>query len=248
MLPGCLSRSQRSGLITLLYKKGDRLEMKNWWPITLLCVDYKIASKALASCLLHVLPSIISPDQSCGVRGHNPAVNNRLLHDVISIINHHGLGTTVLSLDQEKAFNRVDWAYLLRVLDRMNFGDSFRQRASILHQDFFQCFVSCGVRQGCPLSPLPYIIIAETLACAICADPLIDGFSLPGNRLVKIRQYADDTTIFVMSDQALVRVFAVFHRYELPSGAKLNLTKVPWTAGRFMGFSHESSSRVGLVC
>ena len=40
---GRLSASQRSGLVTLLYKRGDRSEMKNWRPITLLCVDYKIA-------------------------------------------------------------------------------------------------------------------------------------------------------------------------------------------------------------
>ena len=43
---GHLSSSQHSGLITL-YKCGDRLEMKNWQPITLLCVDYKIAAKVL---------------------------------------------------------------------------------------------------------------------------------------------------------------------------------------------------------
>ena len=49
---GRLSASQRSGLITLLFKRGDRLEMKNWRPITLLCVDYKIASKAIANRLL----------------------------------------------------------------------------------------------------------------------------------------------------------------------------------------------------
>ena len=113
--------------------------MKNRRPITLLCVNYKIASKAPANHLLHVLPSIISPDQSCGVRGRNPAVNNRLLHDVISDINHRGLGGAVLSLDQEKAFDRVDWSYLLWILDGMNFGDSFHQWVSILHQDFFQC-------------------------------------------------------------------------------------------------------------
>ena len=53
---GCLSLSQRSRLITLLYKCGDRLEMKNWRPITLLCVDYKIAAKAIANRLLQVIP------------------------------------------------------------------------------------------------------------------------------------------------------------------------------------------------
>ena len=233
---GRLSSSQRSGLITLLYKRGDRLEMKNWRPITLLCVDYKIAAKAIANRLLQVLPSIIHPDQSCGVRGRNPVVNNRLMQDIVDDINNRGLGGAVLSLDQEKAFDRVDWSFLLRVLATMNFGSSFQQWVRLFYSrissrilvngeqsDSF--FVSRGVRQGCPLSPLLYVIMAETIASAIQNCAAIDGFSLPGQHRVKICQYADDTTIFVLSDSALMAVFSLFRRYELASGAELNVTK-----------------------
>ena len=46
---GKLPLSQRSALITLLYKKGDRLETKNWRPISPLCADYKILSKVLTN-------------------------------------------------------------------------------------------------------------------------------------------------------------------------------------------------------
>lgn len=84
---GRLSLSQHSGLITLLYKQGDRLEMKNWRPITLLCVDYKIAAKAIANCLLQVLPSVIHSDQTCGIRSRTSIVNSRLLQDIITDIN-----------------------------------------------------------------------------------------------------------------------------------------------------------------
>ena len=233
---GCLSSSQRSGLITLLYKRGDRLEMKNWRPTTLLCVDYKIAAKAIANRLLQVLPSIIHSDQSCGVRGRNPVVNNRLMQDIVSDINSRGLGGAVLSLDQEKAFDRVDWSFLLRVLSTMNFGASFRQWILLFYTRITssvlingQCspafFVTRGVRQGCPLSPLLYVIMVETIASAIRNDPVIDGFSFPGDRRVKLCQYADDTSVFVMSDAALLQVFSLFRRYELASGAKLNITK-----------------------
>ena len=169
---GRLSSSQRSGLITLLYKRGDRLEMKNWRPITLLCVDYKIAAKAIANRLLQVLPSIIHPDQSCGVRGRNPVVNNRLMQDDI---NNCGLGRAVLSLAQEKAFDRVDWSFLLHVLATMHFSPSFQQWVRLFYsrissrilvngEQSSSFFVSRGVRQGCPLSPLLYVIMAETIA------------------------------------------------------------------------------------
>lgn len=79
--------------------------MKNWHPITLLCVNYKIAAKANANRLLPVLPFVIHPDQSCGVSGRNIAENCRLLHDIVAHANKNNIGAAVVSLDQEKAFD-----------------------------------------------------------------------------------------------------------------------------------------------
>ena len=64
------------------YKRGDRLEMKNWRPITLLCVDYKIVAKAIANRLLQVLQFLIHTDQSCSVPGRNPTHNERSLYRI----------------------------------------------------------------------------------------------------------------------------------------------------------------------
>lgn len=59
---GQLSISQRRGLIIVFFKKGDRLVTKNWRPISLLNVDYKIATHLLAGRLLKVIGSVVSPD------------------------------------------------------------------------------------------------------------------------------------------------------------------------------------------
>ena len=63
---GFLSVSQRRGLINLVFKADDRCLLKNWRPISLLCVDYKIGSRAIAGRLLRVIDRVVSPDQSAG--------------------------------------------------------------------------------------------------------------------------------------------------------------------------------------
>ena len=189
-----LSKTQRAGLITLLFKKDDPLEMGNWRPITLLCVDYKIMSKALANHLLSVIQFLISPDQTCGIPGRFIGDNIRLIHDIVEYANDNNLPGAILSLDQEKAFDRVDWGYMLRVLSTMGFGESFCSWVQLMYHganssviingfvsDAFP--VSRGVRQGCLLPPLLYVLVAETLACAVRADQMITGFPIPLSRL-----------------------------------------------------------------
>ena len=106
---GSLSFSQRTGLITLLYKKNDRFDTKNWRPISLLCTDYKILSKVLTNRLKAVLSSVISDSQSCGVPGRFSGSNVRTIQDIVNFCNVHEKGGAIISLDQEKAFDRVDW-------------------------------------------------------------------------------------------------------------------------------------------
>ena len=221
---GRLSFSQRTGLITLLYKKGDRLETKNWRPISLLCTDYKILAKVLTNRLLRVLPSVVHPDQTCGVPGRFSSENVRALTDIISQVNQTNSAAAIISLDQEKAFDCVDWSFMLHVLDRMNFGVSFRSWVKLLYADIFstilvnnyvsQLFpVTRGVRQGCPLSPLLYVLVAETIANAIRKDSSIGGYLLPDGSRTKVFQYADDTSILVQSDDSICALFSLFDRY-----------------------------------
>ena len=233
---GLLPRSQRSALISLLYKKGDRLDTKNWRPISLLCTDYKILSKVLTNRLKQVLASVVAPDQVCSVPGRLASESVRVLQDTIDHACRTGRGGALISLDQEKAFDRVDWSFMHRVLQKMNFGPSFRRWVSLLYTQIYSHVlvndhvstpfsIGRGVRQGCPLSPLLYILVAESIASAIRADPHIDGYDLPDGSCCKIFQYADDTSILVMSDNSLHRLFSLFDQYERASGARLNVKK-----------------------
>uniref|UniRef100_W5MP57 Endonuclease/exonuclease/phosphatase domain-containing protein n=1 Tax=Lepisosteus oculatus TaxID=7918 RepID=W5MP57_LEPOC len=64
-----MGKSMREGILTLVFKKGDRTELKNWRPLTLLCVDYKIIAKLLVHRLSRVMTNVIGRDQTCGVKG-----------------------------------------------------------------------------------------------------------------------------------------------------------------------------------
>ncbi|CAB4041209.1 Hypothetical predicted protein, partial [Paramuricea clavata] len=228
---GSLSFTQHTGLISLLYTKHDKLDTKNWRPISLLCTDYKILAKVLTNRLKSVISSVVSSSQTCGVPGRFSSESVRLLQDIINHSNGNDIGGALISLDQEKA---LDWSFVQRVLVKMNFGLLFRSWVQLLYSGISshvlvngftsEAFrVSRGVRQGCPLSPLLYILVAETVSSAIKKDPHIDGIVLPDGPCVKLFQYADDTSILVRSYQALLSVFSLFARYEKASGAKLNV-------------------------
>ena len=88
----------------------------------MLCVDYKIGTKALAARLQKVLSSVLHKDQTCGVPGRSTFSNLNLVRDLIEYCNSKNLPLAIISLDQEKAFDKVNWNFLDQVLKRMNFG------------------------------------------------------------------------------------------------------------------------------
>jgi exonuclease III len=233
---GTLSSSQRQGIITLLYKKGPREELKNWRPITLLNVDYKIITKVLAKRLGQVLPLIIDEDQTCAIKNRHIETNIHLIRDILEYCNSENKPLALIALDQEKAFDRVEWKFLNKVLSKFNFGNNFRKWIQILYNTISsnimcngyisdQISPTRGLRQGCPLSALLYILTAETLACNIRkAD--IDGFTFPdSDKELRIKQYADDNILAITTNRSINNAFEVIRKYEEASGAKLNAQK-----------------------
>ena len=96
------TRSQRRGVISLTFDKGDSLDPGNWRPISLLNVDYKIASKAIAGWLLRVIHLVVNCDQSCGVPSRFIGDTVALIRDVVNYATLANVPVAMLSLDHEK--------------------------------------------------------------------------------------------------------------------------------------------------
>ena len=99
----------------------------------MLNVDYKICSRALSLRLPKVLDTIVDPDQTCSVPGRSISSNLVLLRDTLEYIERTNETGILVSLDQEKAFDRVDRVFLMNLLRHFGFGPSFCNWISTLY-------------------------------------------------------------------------------------------------------------------
>ena len=118
-----LSTSQRQAVIKLIEKKNkDKKFIKNWRPISLLNVDYKIISKALTSRLKKVLPNLISPQQTAYFENRFIGESSRLIADITDVLNKEGF---LVTMGIEKAFDSLDHTFLIFVMKKLGFGNNF---------------------------------------------------------------------------------------------------------------------------
>ena len=80
-----ITNTMKQAIITLIPKKGDSNKLKYWRSISLLCIDYKILTKILANRLKHVLPNIISKEQTCSIPNRTILNNVFQIGDIIML-------------------------------------------------------------------------------------------------------------------------------------------------------------------
>lgn len=222
------------GIVTLIFKKGEKKLLSNYRPISLLNTDYKIFTKILANRLKTVINSIIGPTQAYSIPGRDISDTINTIRDTVSCLNKEG--GILLGVDLEKAFDRVEHPFLWAVLERFGFGPIFIKRIKMMYSGA-KSRVKCNglltnsfelgrsVRQGCPLSALLYSLVAEPLAYTINNDDLIKGIWTPAGNQIKIMQYADDVNICVKTSSCINKVLDHIKKYERASGAKINTKK-----------------------
>ena len=239
---GSFPANKNAAVTALLYKeKGEVNDLKNYRPISLINVDLKILTKALANRLKVVLPTVVHHTQTA-VDGRRIDHTVHMIRDLIQLANNEDLESAFIFLDQEKAFDRVNHEFLFKTLKAFGIGDAFIHWIRVIYSNATTRIkvngfltdnvpLNRGVRQGCPLSSLLYVLVIEILALQFRRNPDIVGFTVGGEKIVSLH-YADDAVITILQNRCFKEVIKDLADYEKASGAKVNYGK---TQGLWVG-------------
>lgn len=162
---------------------ADRVE--NFRPIALANFQFKVISKVLADRLAIIMPKIISAEQRGFIRGRHISDCACIDSEEVNMLNNrHFGGNVALKFDIKRAFDTLDWNFLLKILSSFGFDHQFcKWIIVVLHSAKLSVFIngnSVGffpckrrVRQGDPLSPLLFCLAEEVLSRGI--SKLVDS-------------------------------------------------------------------------
>ena len=237
-----LSESQRTGIITLLYKgSGPKSEPSSYRPLTLLNTDVKLLGRALSDRWLTSANRVIDDTQTAFLP-QRWIGDNILAHlEMVEFAETQQAPGCLAFLDFSKAYDRLDRDWLGRTMQALGFGSNARRWVRLLHSDLFARVrynnwltspfpVDNGLAQGSPLSPLLYILAAQPLAAHLrwmVAQGTLRPMAFPDRTpSPPCHQHADDLTLALASrtevQKAVDGSIALFCR---ASGGKLNASK-----------------------
>ncbi|GJT85864.1 putative RNA-directed DNA polymerase, eukaryota, reverse transcriptase zinc-binding domain protein, partial [Tanacetum coccineum] len=207
---GSLPHGSNSSFFTLIPKGSNPIFIKDFCPISLIGVPYKIIAKILANRLDKVIDKIVSHEQSTFIVGRQILDGPLILSEIVEWFKKKKKKLLIFKVDFEKAFNSVSWIYLDFVLLNLGFGSKWRSyiraclfssRALVLVKGSptLEFSIKRGLRQGDPLSPFLFILVMEGLHNAIStavSSGLIRGVKFGSPELtISHLFYVDDMII-----------------------------------------------------
>ena len=243
---GELSLTQKQGIISIIPKgQKPRQYLKNWRPISLLNVSYKILTSTLSNRLKLVLNKLIHENQKGFLSGRYIGENTRLVYDILNYTEQMNKPGLLLLIDFEKAFDSISWDFLFSVIRFFNFGPDFERwihiisrnvKLCVIQNGFFSQFfnIGRGCRQGDPISPYLFLLCVEILGMLIRKTKNIKGINISDVEY-KLFQFADDMGIFLDgSENSLRNTLNLIDQFSKFSGLKPNYdkTKCIWIGSK----------------
>ncbi|RVW50737.1 Transposon TX1 uncharacterized 149 kDa protein [Vitis vinifera] len=211
---GIINQSTNASFIVLLPKKSMSRRISDFRPISLITSLYKIIAKVLAGRIRGVLHETIHSTQGAFVQGRQILDAVLIANEIVDEKRRSGEEGVVFKIDFEKAYDHVSWDFLDHVLEMKGFGIRWRKwMRGCLSSVSFAVLVngnakgwvkaSRGLRQGDPLSPFLFTIVADVLSRMLLKAEernVLEGFKVGRNRTrVSHLQFADDTIFFSSS-------------------------------------------------
>ncbi|GKV16979.1 hypothetical protein SLEP1_g27539 [Rubroshorea leprosula] len=238
---GKLVRGLNASFIVLVPKVENPVRIEEYRPISLIGVIYKILAKLLANRLKKVLENVIGEQQMAFLKGRQLMDGVVIANEVIDEVKKKKKKAFLFKIDFEKAFDKVSWSFLDHMMQKMGFCEKWRLwiqeclRSSLVSSlvngsPSRQFKVTRGLRQGDPLSPFLFLIIAEGLNGLVSEaikNGKLEGVEV-GNKNFRIShlQYADDTILFGKATEENVWAMkGILRAFELVSGLKINFNK-----------------------
>ena len=248
---GLLPISTRTSVLSTLHKADCRKQLANYRPLSLTNTDYKLITFLFANRLNDIISNIINPDQVAYIKDRYIGTSIRNIIDLYEYCENNDISGAFLCTDFEKAFDSLEHNFIRKTLQKFNFGQNFIKWFDILYNDArFKIknngwiskhfLMKRGLRQGCALSALIFIINVEVLATLIRQNNNITGITVD-DKQHKVIQYADDMTVCVSDFSSICNVLETLEIFGKFSGLKLNVKK---SKGIWLGPLKEHGIRV----
>ncbi|GKV05043.1 hypothetical protein SLEP1_g17092 [Rubroshorea leprosula] len=238
---GELVRGLNSSFIVLVPKVNNPQRIEEYRPISLIGAVYKILAKLLANRLKKVLDQVIGKQQMAFISGRQLMDGVVIANEVVDEAKKKKRKSFLFKIDFEKAYDKVCWKFLECMMQKLGFCDTWRRwimeclrtsQVSVLvnGSPTRQFNISQGLRQGDPLSPFLFLIVAEGLngmITTVVQKGLMEGVEV-GSKGFKVShlQFADDTILFgSATEQNVWAMKGIMRSFELVSGLKVNFNK-----------------------